>query len=274
MNKDMGIGEKGRHDSVFVRSFRWTLSAANRKGETTLPDHFQKAVKFDFARQLIYLDAYEVILKDAEDIDIQHWLDKEDLHRHILSFDTYDGCGNELYQYNFYDLCIVGDEMEFDYASSEESVRKVVVKFGGYDRKYKANGKDKLVKPLKRYIYKISVNGSKAIDVDINDRPSIRIEESEVNHMNAKTWLPGKASWNNLHGTIRKEDEKYVVSTLLDRAISTTAELHVYSGLGEEKLETWKLGGVFLTQTQDRGKGYSFTLRYSEVEYLPTEWSK
>ena len=261
----MGIGPIGSPNATFVRKFRWTLEAQDINDETTLPPHFMYKVRFDFQRQLIYLESYEVYTED-KDIEILAWLES-DLKNQVMIFATYDGCGNILYHYNFYGLHVIENGVEtFDYELSDPSIRKATIKFDSYSRQFKGD----LVKPENFYLHKLSINESPEMDVVIRDRPSLSIEETKINHLNARTWIPGKAEWNPLHLEIRKNEEKYTIPSLIDGGLFKI-QLHTYTADGSHKLETWKIDRAHVTSLVDSGRGYHVSFRYSEVRYEPTE---
>ena len=260
----MGIGPIGRPDATFVRKFRWTLGAHDLKEKETLSEHFMKAVKVDFSRQIIHLDSYEVFMKDSEDIEILAWLERDDMHKQVLTLITYDGCGKAIYQYNFCNLYVIEQSASFDYSVSDESIRKASIKFQSYSRIVAGN----VVKPENKYIYKIKLGDSPEIEVDLKDRPSLTIEETKVSHLNASTWIPGMARWNLLNVTIKKEDEKHVLNSLIEGKHVNT-DLKVYTGDGSHALETWRLGTANATRVLDTGHGYNVSLRYCQVQYIP-----
>ena len=142
--------------------------------------------------------------------------------------------------------------------------------------------------------------GSKTIPphfVKLAARPSLSIEETEINHLNAKTWIPGKASWETINVTyIDAIDPTNVSFTkpLFDWLASVYAFhlpnelpmgssrnqyaavgiLVMYDGCGEA-LERWELNDMWPTSVNFGDVDYSssdeatidLTLRYSSVKY-------
>ena len=129
--------------------------------------------------------------------------------------------------------------------------------------------------------------------VKVASRPNLAIEETEVNFLNAKTWIPGKASWESLTVTyidVASQDTKPLYDWLASnynftdpvnlqmgptrRDYSATAVLKLWDGCGQI-LETWTMKDVWPTGINFGDLDYSsseectieLTLRYSEVVY-------
>lgn len=129
--------------------------------------------------------------------------------------------------------------------------------------------------------------------VKLASRPNLSIEETEINFLNGKFFIPGKATWETITVTyidVASLDSKplydwlasvydYTDPTLL--YMGSTARL--YSGVGIIKLldgcgttlETWTLEGVWPTAVNFGDLDYSsseeatieLTLRYHNVSY-------
>jgi hypothetical protein len=131
--------------------------------------------------------------------------------------------------------------------------------------------------------------------VKLAARPNITIEETEINHLNAKTWIPGKGTWETITVTyydVATIDIKPLydwLATVYDfvdpvalkqgsiRAdYAGKAELVLYDGCGQE-LEIWTLGDVWpqainfgeLDYSNSEEVTIELTLRYSDVAYEP-----
>ena len=133
--------------------------------------------------------------------------------------------------------------------------------------------------------------------VKIAARPSLSIEETELNFLNAKSWIPGKASWETI--TVTYYDvavQNNTVQNLWNWLISVynfqdpiklqqgsrrsdyeaKGIIKMYDGCGT-LLEQWQLDHVFPTAVNfgDLDDGSSeectieLTLRYSDVKYIP-----
>jgi hypothetical protein len=128
--------------------------------------------------------------------------------------------------------------------------------------------------------------------VNVASRPNLEIEETEINHLNAKTWIPGKASWQTITVTYLDVAHQEMQSlwnwlaTVYDftdpiklrmgerRDWDATGVLSMYDGCGV-LLETWEMKRVFPTGINFGDLDYSssdiatieLTLRYSDVKY-------
>lgn len=129
--------------------------------------------------------------------------------------------------------------------------------------------------------------------VKVASRPNVSIEETEINFLNAKTWIPGKASWESI--TVTYIDTATAALAPLynwlasvynftdpinlqqgsQRAdYSATAIVKMWDGCGQ-LIETWTLGDVWPTAINFGDLDYSnseestieLTLRYSQVKY-------
>lgn len=125
-------------------------------------------------------------------------------------------------------------------------------------------------------------------------RPNLSIEETEVNFLNAKTWIPGKAAWETITVTyidVATNEARPLFRWLASvydftdpiglkqgstrQDYSATAVIKLYDGCGIS-LETWTLKNVWPTGVNFGDLDYAssdeatieLTLRYSEVEYL------
>jgi hypothetical protein len=131
--------------------------------------------------------------------------------------------------------------------------------------------------------------------VKLAARPNISIEETEINYLHGKTWIPGKGTWETITVTyydVATADNANLwtwlsmvyqfndpVNLKMGSAradYSGTGVLNMYDGCGTI-VETWKLGHLWPTAINFGDLDYSnseectieLTLRYSQVEYLP-----
>jgi hypothetical protein len=129
--------------------------------------------------------------------------------------------------------------------------------------------------------------------VKVAARPNLEIEETELNFLNAKTWIPGKASWQTMSVTyldVATADAAPLYSWLASvynftnpitleqgsrRSDYTgTGILRLFDGCGQ-LLETWVMGDMFPTSIDFGDVDYSssdiceiaLTMRYSNVFY-------
>ena len=128
--------------------------------------------------------------------------------------------------------------------------------------------------------------------VKLASRPNINIEETEINYLNAKTWIPGKATWETINVTyydvagsenVDLWSWLATVYNFLDRGNNPTqasmrsdyaaiGTLKLYDGCGKD-LETWTLedcwpqavnfGGLDMASSDD--VNIEVTLRYSNA---------
>jgi hypothetical protein len=131
--------------------------------------------------------------------------------------------------------------------------------------------------------------------VKVASRPNLEVEETEINFLNAKTWIPGKASWQTMSVTyldVATADAAPLFSWLASvynftdpinlgmgskrSDYSATAILKLWDGCGQ-LLEKWTMKDVWPTNIDFGDLDYSaseiveiaLTLRYSEVKYEP-----
>jgi len=131
--------------------------------------------------------------------------------------------------------------------------------------------------------------------VKLAARPNLTIEETEINYLHAKTWIPGKASWETITVTyydVATNDIKPLYDWLASvyeftnpvtlrmgssrRDYAAKAFLFLYDGCGNE-IEQWKLADVWpqainfgeLDYSSSEEATIELTLRYSQVEYKP-----
>lgn len=128
--------------------------------------------------------------------------------------------------------------------------------------------------------------------VKVAARPNLSIEEVEINHLNAKMWIPGKGTWNTITVTyldVAHEEMRSLYDWLASvynftdpvhltqaekRDWNATGVLNMYDGCGT-LLESWILQYMFPTEMNFGELDYSssevaeieLTLRFSDVKY-------
>lgn len=128
--------------------------------------------------------------------------------------------------------------------------------------------------------------------VKIASRPNIGIEETEINHLNAKMFIPGKATWETISVTyidVAHQQMQFLwnwLATVYDftdpvrltmgnrQDWDATGIINMYDGCGV-LLEQWQLGHVWPTSVNFGDLDYSasdeatieLTLRYWDVKY-------
>lgn len=157
-----------------------------------------------------------------------------------------------------------------------------------------------------RYLFKLSGwcdNAQNYVPwhfVKLAARPNLSIEETEINFLNAKNWIPGKASWETITVTyidiarsdgltmmplyswlgsaynfVNHEDGNTKYSQGSKRGdYEATGEIWILDGCGNY-LEYWELQHVWPTSVNFGELDYSsseeltieLTLRYSDVKY-------
>jgi len=250
----MGMGKLSDPSIVFVRQFRWTL------GSKVLDEHFVKNVKFDFKSQTLHLEAYEVVCNDT--INIHDWLES-DLSKETLFFTTYDGCGHPIYTYEISDIALESDTAVYDYAASDEVTRKLSLTYGNIKRIFHSKGnKDVIYK--KKFDWTMSVDNGVAKKVKLVSRPNLTIEETEINFLNAKTWIPGKANWQDL--CVELDRQSRCLLQPLMNGKDRSVQLNLLDGCGDV-LETWHLKNVRVSKMKDEEEKVHLTLKYDEVRY-------
>ena len=131
--------------------------------------------------------------------------------------------------------------------------------------------------------------------VKVAARPNLTVEETEINFLNAKTWIPGKASWETITLTyydVASRDNaglwnwlasvyNFTNPVTLEQGSNKAqyagrAVLTMYDGCGSG-LERWVMGDAWpqainfgeLDYSSSEEATVELTLRYSQVEYTP-----
>ncbi len=128
----------------------------------------------------------------------------------------------------------------------------------------------------------------------VASRPNYDIEETELNFLNAKTWIAGKLTWQSITATFidaaaqeiqnlylwigsnaRLDDSVKFWQGTQFKDYAATAELILFSGCGEP-MEAWILNNVWpqavnfgeLDYTSSEEATIELTLRYDAVKYF------
>ena len=131
--------------------------------------------------------------------------------------------------------------------------------------------------------------------VKVGARPQLDIEETEINYLHGKTWIPGKASWEAITVTyydVATKDNVDLwswIASVYDftspdclwmnskrSGYAGVASLYLLDGCGNP-VEFWQLGDVWPTSVKFGDLDYAnsetvdieVTLRYSSVSYIP-----
>ncbi len=121
--------------------------------------------------------------------------------------------------------------------------------------------------------------------VKLSARPNIT-EETEMNFLSNKTWIPGKATWESItityYGVEPEGDFMKKLSTIIEHSFKKdgkrkknylgSGELVMYDGCGA-MLEQWKLDGIGLHAINfgdlgSDGSEVELTMRYAKVKYV------
>jgi hypothetical protein len=152
-----------------------------------------------------------------------------------------------------------------------------------------------IIKRKFRFTFEISTpcGSIPAAYCKISARPNLEIEETELNFLNAVTWLPGKAKWQPISVTYLDVATKEMqglynwMATLYNFTDPVkltqgekgdwngTAQLKLYDGCGAT-IETWLLNNVFPTGIDFGDLDYTssdfctiqLNLRYSDAQYM------
>lgn len=264
----MGLGQLGYSNVVFARKFRWTLEA------THLESFFQKSVKIDYLNKTIKFSSYQVYDTQGEGqpkSDSLIWAER--LRNGMyhsddeeMKFCTYDGCGNCLERTLFSGLKIIElQQDECDYESSDPCLMRVTVQYE--DVAYGKGDKDPTFPDWQIELIDSKGVSSGICQIKSRERPRLEVEETQVDHLNAKMWLPGKARW--LPFTFSTKDTNFKSFVRIPTHIEKYTAVLRYHEEGK-LLETWTLGAAWI-QKLDMGSSIELVLRFSEVRYNKAE---
>lgn len=261
----MGIGELGKPDLVFSRKFRWTLRG------TRLPEHFAKTVSFDFVKRQLSFTYYDICHVGKDGMHALVWVDLIERHQvphEFLVFTTFDGCGSPLYRLAFFDLKILEHSSDFDYASSEESCQHITV---GYQH----CSKELLCcpNPFQSVRWEVRFEDEKGhvlcpnTHAHLEDRPQLDIEETEIDHLNARMHLPGKAKWQDLRirtdGTPKKHMGEYFTKPSNKRYVVVVSQF-----VNDSLVETWRLGDAWWKSIAVGENECNILVSFSNAQYM------
>ncbi len=116
---------------TFVRQFRYSIKFDD------MLEQLAKKTKINFVEKTIQISIIEAIFeKHKVQTDyLDEWVYRlQDSSRIVLS--NFDGIGNTLYEYIFWNLKLLSDELNFDISSSEGGVRVLKFSFDKYIKDY------------------------------------------------------------------------------------------------------------------------------------------
>lgn len=236
---NMGLGELGNPNIVFSRKFRWILESTN------LPSHYVSDVSFDFVTKTVNLSYYDIIINGKEGMHALQWADglaNKKYFDETITFTALDGCGNHLYKLTFKDLTLVSHTANFNYESSDCSKTLLTVKYDIVHKQLIA-----CPDQFDRYSWSFEIGGKEyPISWSGNKRPTLHIEETELNFLNGKTWTPGKAHWENLKFFTSKDVNEILAPSIVDgRKFNCSFKLYN----GKNLAETWMTKEAWATKT-------------------------
>lgn len=157
MSHSMGLGKLAKPEIVFVRKFRFILGSVN------FDPHCIYSLEIDWTAKSILISAYEYILDGL--IPIHEWADAMEAGNYpeeTLTLITVDGCGLELYRRVFKGLKIQRRKNTFNYNTSDVSTHDIILTYDEMEKQAVQEEKHETSEP----------------------------KEVEINHLNAKTFLP------------------------------------------------------------------------------------
>ena len=261
---NMGLGKLGDPGTIFVRKFRWKLTAPG------LSEYCPTKVDFDFVNKTIKLDCLEVILSGQTAIESVAWLTGPVVGP--MTFKTYDGCGVEIYEITFDDIVKTKENTSFDYASSEVGIIHLEFTFKNYTRVSKVNSPEVKVDPLiiskKRFLWTAQINDNKQeFETKLVNRPNLDIEEKEINYLGDKYWIPGKNAWQKITLVFKESKLPEALLLLLQNEKSTIKITMYSSDVLKSPLEIWTLQNSRVSNVLHEKDEYFITVDYDNVFY-------
>lgn len=256
--QSMGIGELGSPNITFARKFRWTMKGQN------LPPDFFKTLNINHKEKTIEFDYYEVLNTQDTGFHAQVWADELGL-KHLLdetlTLQAYDGCGTVLYTTEFFNLTLLEDNISFDYESSDISTRHIKVAYEHHASSFACNA------PIPTSEWKLDIKFGKKwiknLPVITTERPVITMEEVELNHLNAKTTVPGKATFLPLN--IKLKTDPRLVRFCLGEPVE---EIRLKQYKAGKIVETWKIEKAFFKKASFVGQEINAVLNYTKLSYI------
>lgn len=265
VHRNMGLGKLTDPQLIFARKFRWTLEGPG------FEEHYVKTCHVDLKKKLLTVEIYEVY-NDNEEMVNDQWVDsfhhrrQSDKH---LDLTMFDGCGRPLDRIRMEDLDLLSDEMDFDYASSDPLIRRVVIQFTRWSRKFIE--KSERVKGEGHWKMQV-IEGAESTDkvpVNLKDRPHLEVEETEITHKEGKVWIPGKAAWKELQVHFDRTKHPALLEAMQAGARQVLLQLFDNNGYVRE---SWWLNNVWVSKLDANIEQNTILgLRFSDVNYLPSE---
>lgn len=273
----MGIGKL--KTAIFLKKNRWTLESNHFTPENVASvriDHYNKYLDIKFR---------DVILDEEHYLEVLKWLNS-DIKNETLRFNAYDGCGAILYSIVFSNIKICSNTSEFDYNSSEESTRDVLIGFEKETVEYpskdvQCEDVEKTLPPsIKNYYWTLKIydfnNRTIVKDSKLKKdfkRPNLNIEETMLTDKFGKTvFVPGKAVWEPISIEIEYDNilnTSALVEANNSRWIENNLTAEIALRTDEKYYEVWKLHNIECTNSHWNENKMTFDLIYSNVQYMP-----
>lgn len=104
----------------FIMDSRWLLESEG------LEAHSVKSVKFDYAKNAINIEAFEIL--DGDKIPISEWVDSS-FDEKTIKFISLNESGNEIFSRVYTGLTVVKNQLGFSYNSMKPAIRKISIKY-------------------------------------------------------------------------------------------------------------------------------------------------
>lgn len=94
-----------------------------------------------------------------------------------------------------------------------------------------------------RWTFEVEWNGQKIGKnfVKLASRPNLTIEETEINYMHGKMWIPGKASWETI--TVTYYDVSKAQNNGITGLYSWLASIYNFQDLGQKQMQQTTIQG-------------------------------
>ena len=264
----------------FVRKFRWVLESeikTNSGKVIELPYSFVNKVKIKESKdKFLTFNLIEAFDKEKGCLIYTEWLNQAKnfvknnfpeetiSNKDILEFRLirYNGCGEEIYRDIFYDAKFVSEESEFDYTSSELSVKTITFSYSYKTTKIPAN-KEALI------IYEMALSYSdneKEIFNDVVTKNKFELLGFERPNMFLKEKFSDldacpENKYSLSVGLVANEKNGKEIINIANQKFIRTLEFDVK--LNNEKTETWKVDFLYISSVEFDDKYRQFTISFA-----------
>ena len=140
VHRSMGLGQLRDTDLYFARMFRWTFEPNGKENDLT---YFSKEVNLNLKTKEVEIHLYDVFkMNDGKRYSpTAEWIDEMvQGKRENVTLRGWDGCGKEMFNYEFDDLELTDHYTQFDYAKSDSLTHRVRLRFSKYRRTSSPSG--------------------------------------------------------------------------------------------------------------------------------------